>query len=65
MPDRDLAFGMAHRIAMLDEGRIVAIGTSDEIKRNPNPSVQQFLNASIVKRPATSSPLLPVVSVPV
>jgi ABC-type proline/glycine betaine transport system ATPase subunit len=37
--DRDLAFGIAHRIAMRDEGRIVAIGTPDEIKRNPDPRV--------------------------
>jgi phospholipid/cholesterol/gamma-HCH transport system ATP-binding protein len=48
--DRDLAFGIAHRIAMLDEGRIVAIGTPDEIKHNPDPRVQQFLNAKIVPK---------------
>ena len=45
--DRALAFGIAHRMAMLDEGRIVAIGTPDEIKRNPDPRVQRFLTASI------------------
>lgn len=45
--DRALVFGIARRIAMLDEGRIVAIGTPDEIKRDPNPRVRQFLNASI------------------
>jgi len=45
--DRDLAFGIAHRMAMLDEGRIVAIGTPDEIKRNPDPRVQRFLTAGI------------------
>jgi len=61
--DRDLAFGIAHRIAMLDEGRIVAIGAPDEIRRNLDPRVQQFLNASIVKRPATSPPSQPVVSI--
>jgi phospholipid/cholesterol/gamma-HCH transport system ATP-binding protein len=53
--DRDLAFGIAQRIAMLDEGRIVAIGTPDEIKRNPDPRVQQFLNASIAQTLATSA----------
>jgi len=57
--DRDLAFGIAHRIAMLDEGRIVAIGTPDEIKRNPDPRVQQFLNAKIVQKPASSAHLQP------
>jgi phospholipid/cholesterol/gamma-HCH transport system ATP-binding protein len=45
--DRDLAFGIADRIAMLEAGRIVAIGTPDEIKRNPDPRVQQFFNAAI------------------
>jgi len=63
--DRELAFGIAHRIAMLDEGRIVAIGTPDEIKRNPDPRVQQFLNASIVKTLTAASPLQPIVSIPV
>jgi len=47
--DRELAFGIADRIAMLDEGRIAAIGTPDEIKRNPDPRVQKFLNAVISK----------------
>jgi ABC-type transporter Mla maintaining outer membrane lipid asymmetry ATPase subunit MlaF len=45
--ERDLAFGIAHRIAMLAEGRIIAIGTPDEIKRHPDPRVQQFLRAGI------------------
>jgi len=62
--DRDLAFGIAHRIAVLDEGRIVAIGTPDEIKRNPDPRVQQFLNASISQRLAASARLQPVVPIP-
>jgi phospholipid/cholesterol/gamma-HCH transport system ATP-binding protein len=55
--DRDLAFGIGHRIAMLDEGRIVAIGTPDEIKRNPDPRVKQFLNASIGQRLEASTRL--------
>ncbi|MGA2280058.1 MAG: ATP-binding cassette domain-containing protein [Verrucomicrobiota bacterium] len=44
--DRDLAFGIANRIAVLEEGRILAIGTPDEIKRNSDSRVQDFLNAS-------------------
>ena len=63
--DRDLAFGIAHRIAMLDEGRIVAIGTPDEIKRNPDPRVQRFLQASIIRELAESAHLQPVVPSPV
>ena len=63
--DRDLAFGIAHRIAMLDEGHIVAIGTPDEIKRSSDPRVQHFLTASIARRLAVSTHLQPVVPVPV
>jgi phospholipid/cholesterol/gamma-HCH transport system ATP-binding protein len=43
--DRDLAFGIADRIAVINEGRIVAVGTPEEVKRNPDPVVQKFLNA--------------------
>lgn len=45
--DRELAFGVANRIAVLSDGRIRAIGTPDEIRRNADPLVQHFLNASI------------------
>jgi phospholipid/cholesterol/gamma-HCH transport system ATP-binding protein len=61
--DRDLAFGIAHRMAVLAEGRIVAIGTPDEIKRNPDPRVQQFLNASITQTLLASAQLQPVVPI--
>lgn len=43
--DRDLAFGVADRIAVINEGSILAIGTPDEVKRNPDPLIQKFLNA--------------------
>jgi hypothetical protein len=39
---------------MLDEGRIVAIGTPDEIKYNPDPRVQMFLNARLVPKAGSS-----------
>lgn len=42
--DRDLAFGLADRIAMVADGRILAIGTVEEIKRHPDPLIQKFLN---------------------
>ena len=42
--DRDLAFGVADRIAVIHEGRILAVGTPDEIKRLSNPLIQKFLN---------------------
>ncbi len=43
--DRDLAFGVAQRIAVIDEGQIIAIGTPAEVKRNPHPVIQKFLQA--------------------
>jgi phospholipid/cholesterol/gamma-HCH transport system ATP-binding protein len=45
--DRDLAFGIADRIAVINEGRIVAVGTPDEVRRNPDETVQKFLNADL------------------
>lgn len=49
--DRDLAFGVADRIAVIDDGSILAIGTPEDVRRHPEPRVQQFLNADF-KRPA-------------
>ena len=43
--DRDLAFGVADRIAMMHEGQIIAIGTPEEVRRNTDPRVQRFLTA--------------------
>lgn len=43
--DRDLAFGVADRIAVIHEGRIVAVGTPEEVKKRPEPIIQKFLNA--------------------
>ena len=47
--DRDLAFGVANRIAVIQEGRILTIGTPDEVKRNADPKVKEFLNAKFEK----------------
>jgi phospholipid/cholesterol/gamma-HCH transport system ATP-binding protein len=43
--DRELAFGVADRIAIINEGRIVTIGSPDEVKRFNDPLVQKFLRA--------------------
>jgi phospholipid/cholesterol/gamma-HCH transport system ATP-binding protein len=43
--DRDLAFGVADRIAVINEGRILTIGTPEEVKRFSNPLVQNFVHA--------------------
>jgi phospholipid/cholesterol/gamma-HCH transport system ATP-binding protein len=52
--DRDLAFGVADRIAVIGEGRILAIGTPAEVQQNPDTRVQEFLNAGY-KRPAQAA----------
>jgi phospholipid/cholesterol/gamma-HCH transport system ATP-binding protein len=38
------AFLIADRMILIDKGNIVAIGTPDEMRKNPQPRVQQFLN---------------------
>ena len=43
--DRDLAFGVADRIAVIAEGQILTIGTPEEVKNFKDPLVQNFLNA--------------------
>ena len=43
--DRDLAFGVADRIAVIAEGKILTIGTPDEVKNFKDPLVQSFLHA--------------------
>ena len=43
--DRDLAFGVADRMAMLYEGRILAIGSVQEIKASRDPVIHRFLTA--------------------
>ena len=43
--DRDLAFGVADRIAVIAEGQILVIGTPDEVKNFNHPLVQEFLRA--------------------
>jgi len=43
--DRDLAFGVADRIAVIMDGEIKIIGTPDEVKNFNDPQVQKFLHA--------------------
>lgn len=45
--DVELAFYVAERIAILNEGRIVEIGTPEEIRRSTNPFVAKFLERGI------------------
>lgn len=47
--DRDLAFGIANRIAFLSEGRIVAVGTPEAIRASQDPLVRRFLSADFTR----------------
>jgi phospholipid/cholesterol/gamma-HCH transport system ATP-binding protein len=43
--DRDLAFGVADRIAVISEGKILTVGTPEEVKNFKDERVQSFLHA--------------------
>ncbi|PYJ81198.1 MAG: ABC transporter ATP-binding protein [Verrucomicrobia bacterium] len=43
--DRDLAFGIADRIALMADGQILTVGKPEEVKSNPHPQIQKFLTA--------------------
>jgi phospholipid/cholesterol/gamma-HCH transport system ATP-binding protein len=47
--DRDLAFGIADRIAIIHDGTILFVGTPAEVKANSNPLIQQFITADFKK----------------
>src|SRR5207253_1690077 len=47
--DRELAFGVADRIAVINDGRLLAIGSPDEVKRSSEKLVQEFLRAGFDK----------------
>ncbi|HZL13792.1 MAG TPA: ATP-binding cassette domain-containing protein [Verrucomicrobiae bacterium] len=49
--DRDLVFGVADRIAIINDGRIVTIGTPEEVKNFNDPMVQKFLHADFKRAP--------------
>lgn len=44
--DMKSAYKIADRIAMLYEGKIIEVGTSEEIQQTKNPVVQQFITGS-------------------
>jgi phospholipid/cholesterol/gamma-HCH transport system ATP-binding protein len=48
--DRDLAMGIADRIAVINEGRILAIGKPEEVRQSADPLVKDFLNADLNAR---------------
>jgi phospholipid/cholesterol/gamma-HCH transport system ATP-binding protein len=52
--DRDIAFGVADRIAMMYEGEIIAMGTPAEIKASTHPIIHRFLNAEFTTNPRST-----------
>jgi len=47
--DRDVAFGIADRIAIIHDGTILFIGTPEQVKANSEPLIQQFITADFKK----------------
>jgi len=44
--DRDLAFGVADRVAIINEGKILFSGSPDEVRRQPDPIIREFLTVA-------------------
>lgn len=44
--DMPVAYKVSNRIAMIYEGKVIAMGTPDEIKNTDNPYVRQFITGS-------------------
>lgn len=55
--DRDLAFGIADRIAFLVDGRLVVVGTPDEVRHAPDRLLQEFLAADFKSVPEPAVPV--------
>ena len=45
--DRNVAFRLARRVAMLSDGELLCVGTPDELQRHPDPRIQKFIHAEI------------------
>jgi phospholipid/cholesterol/gamma-HCH transport system ATP-binding protein len=45
--DRELAFATGHHIAMINEGRILFMGTPPGVQHNPDPTIQKFITAEL------------------
>jgi phospholipid/cholesterol/gamma-HCH transport system ATP-binding protein len=48
--DRDLAFGIADRIAIIFAGEILFVGAPDEVKRNSDPQIKEFIHADFKRK---------------
>ena len=45
--DRELAFATGHHIAMINDGRILFMGTPQEVQHNEDPTIQKFITAEL------------------
>jgi phospholipid/cholesterol/gamma-HCH transport system ATP-binding protein len=52
--DRDLAFGVADRIAVIADGEILTVGTPEEVKQHGDPLVRKFLHADLKRDKSTT-----------
>jgi phospholipid/cholesterol/gamma-HCH transport system ATP-binding protein len=43
--DRDLGFNVADRIAIINEGEILFVGTPEQVRKNSHPMIQKFITA--------------------
>jgi len=54
--DRDMGFGIADRMALIQHGEILALGTPEEVRNSPSEEVQTFLNASFQRKEKVIAP---------
>jgi|ERR1044071_1973244 phospholipid/cholesterol/gamma-HCH transport system ATP-binding protein len=54
--DRDLAFGIADRIALMNDGQILMVGKPDEVRNQPHPEIQKFLTATFNRNIERAAP---------
>jgi len=52
-----MVFQSGALLTSLEDGRIIAIGTREEIRNNPDPRVQKFINARIPQAPDETAKL--------
>jgi phospholipid/cholesterol/gamma-HCH transport system ATP-binding protein len=51
--DRDLAFGIADRMAIINNGEILAVGTPEQIRASREPLIQKFLTIDFNQKHAS------------
>ncbi len=54
--DRDLAFGVADRVAIMVEGEILVVGTPEEIRSTSNTAVREFITADFNLNKTSKTP---------